>query len=114
MANIYDFFGVDRVSGSGVEVTSAARQPLFLEPKNLTFPGVTIVAGTLANFAAGGIPEWKPLIALVIAVVFGGFLIAIGLTDPQNRERKLIQWFVGVVNTALLWMAVWGVSSIQW
>lgn len=112
MASIFDFFGVDRVSGSGFEVATAGRQPLFLEAKNLTFPGVTVVAGMLVNVAAAGIPEWKALIALAVALVFGGFLIAIGLTDPKNTERRLVQCFVGVVNTALLWIAVWGVSNI--
>ena len=95
-------------------MASAGRQPLFLEPKNLTFPGVTIVAGSIVNFVSGGIPEWKPIVALVIALVFGGFLIAMGLTDPKNTERRLVQWFVGLVNTVLLWMAVWGVASIPW
>lgn len=92
----------------------ASNQPLFLTAKNLTFPGVTVLGGLILNFivkntGADGAALW---IALAIALVFGGLLTWIGLTDPKNRQSKPIQLVVGIINTALLWIALFGVSSI--
>jgi len=89
-------------------------EPLFLTAKTLTFPGVAVVGGTILNFITKntGVGEGAIWIALAIAVVFGGFLIFLGITDEKNKERKAVQLFVGVINTALLWITLWGVSSI--
>lgn len=93
---------------------SKSNQPLFLEPKNLSFPGVTVVGGTILNFLIKntGAQSSAIWIALAVAVAFGGFLIFLGLSDKQNRQPRLVQVFIGIVNTALLWILLFGVSSL--
>jgi hypothetical protein len=110
--SIRDWFSIRKAGGGVADFSEPGRQPLFLEYKNLTFPGVVVVAGTIVNFAASGAPELKLGIAALIAIIFGGFMIWIGLTDKENAERKPIQAFVGLVNTALLWITIYGMANL--
>jgi hypothetical protein len=87
---------------------------LFLEKKNLTFPGVSVVSGVILNFttATFGGADNKVWIAAIIAVLFGGFIVYLGLKDKENKESGPSQFFVGLVNTLLLWITTYGVASV--
>ncbi len=97
------------------EASATDRQPLFLTAENLTFPGVTVIAGTLLNALVSDTSNLRIWVAGIIAAIFGGFITWVGLTDPLNQPTprdKKIQGFVGFINTALLWISILGVASI--
>ncbi|MBV1778683.1 hypothetical protein KRR55_06095 [Paeniglutamicibacter sp. ABSL32-1] len=86
-----------------------------MTPENLTFPGVAVVAGSLMNFFADNLGGSRLWISLVIAVVFGAFVTMLAFT-AKNRVsstgKNITDIFVGLVNTLLLWITTFGVSSL--
>ena len=88
------------------------KQFTYLDPKNITYPGVAVIAGAMLNFTEGdaGVRLW---VSLVIALLFGGFILYLGLTDENNAERKIVQVFTFFVNTFLLWVTIFSVSVVS-
>lgn len=104
-----------RVESDVRNLTGDQNQALFLTAGNLTFPGVAVVAGSILNFLAVNIGGNRLWIALIIALVFGGFVTWLALTDPkadQTGQGKVKGGFVGLINTVLLWISTFGVSSL--
>jgi uncharacterized membrane-anchored protein len=107
-----------RTQEAGTETVSSdadSNQALYLTPGNLTFPGVTVAAGAILNFVATDSGGTRLVIAAIIAFVFGSFITYLGLSDSQAHQdarSRTISVFVGVINTALLWISIYGVSSI--
>lgn len=107
-----DFLGYPKPS-----VGLAADTPqqfTFLDPKNITYPGVAVAAGVILNFIVTnltGEPS-RIWVSLIIAVVFGGFILWQGLSDRNNAQSKPSQVFVAVVNTALLWILIFSVAAV--
>lgn len=92
-------------------------QSLFLTPANLTFPGVAVVAGVILNFFNANLGGSRFLVALGVALVFGVILTVVAFTEGDNivklsPVKTILALFIGLVNTALLWITIFGVSSI--
>lgn len=94
---------------------ATSQDALWLSKENLTFPAVTVVAGIILNFVLDSTNGPRVWWSLTIAVIFGGFLTYLGISDPKSPKTsrdRAIAVFVGLVNTVLLWITIWGVSSI--
>lgn len=90
---------------------------LFFDLKSLTFTGSTAVAGLLVGFLVGwlGIPEFRILVALGVAVLFGiGItLLAIFNDEQVGGTRVVVQAVIlGVFNTFVLWVSISGVAVV--
>lgn len=110
-----DFLSLRRRSTGDFEAASESNQALYLTAGNLTFPGVTVVAGTILNFVTDDADAGRIWIALAIALIFGAFITWLAWTDEKavtTTNGRATELFVGLVNTALLWISIYGVSSI--
>lgn len=108
-----DFLGYPRPT-----VGLAADTPqqfTFLDPKNITYPGVAVVAGVILNFVVTNITgsASRIWVSLIIALIFGGFILWQGLADPHNAQSKPSQVFVFAVNTTLLWILIFSVAAVD-
>lgn len=109
---------VEKQSDTGA-TGSTTNQPIFLEPKTLTFSGVTLAAAAIYNFfiVNSGLftiegfkltPFW---FAGIISALIGIGLIWVGLAQDGNTDSKPKQIVTGIFNTFLLWIAVFGASA---
>lgn len=113
MANLPDFLAVETTGAdAGLAAVDTKKQPLFLTAGNLTFPGVTVVAGSILNTVAHDSGTWRAWVTVIIAAVFGGFITWLSYSDTDSTKKKATDIFVGVVNTVLLGISMYGVSSI--
>jgi hypothetical protein len=79
----------------------------------VTFPGVTVVAGVISNFIVDNFGGARLSVTGIIAALFGAFIITLGLTDDKRpKDNVLVSVLVGVINTVLLWIGIYGVASI--
>jgi hypothetical protein len=98
--------------GSGV-----ADRSLYLTASNLTFPGVAVVAGVILNFLTANLGGNRFWVALAIAVLFGIIVVLRGFLSPDDVTTatpgdKVLAIITAMINTVLLWIAIFGVSSI--
>ncbi|WP_182378686.1 hypothetical protein [Nocardioides sp. WS12] len=113
MANLPDFLAVTTPNPAApIAQEDPKKQPLFLTAGNLTFPGVTVVAGSILNAVASDSGTTRAWATVVIALAFGGFITWLSYSDADSTKKKATDIFIGVVNTALLAISMYGVSSI--
>ena len=87
MASLPEFLAVKTSDPAVVAAApNAKKQPLFLTAGDLTFPGVTVVAGSILNAVAGDSGTWRAWAAAIIAVVFGAFIT--WLSPPRTRTAR--------------------------
>ncbi|GAA3920835.1 hypothetical protein [Microbacterium invictum] len=93
----------------------APKQFTYLDPKNITYPGVAVVAGVILNFIVSNVTGsgTRLWVSLLIALAFGGFILWQSLTDKNNAQPVASQIFVLVVNTVLLWIAIFSVAAVE-
>jgi len=103
-------------SGAVETETGPVNQNPFLTKQNLTFSGLSVAAAAIINFFARDAGTARLVAAALVAAAFGGFLIFLALIDA-NRETgpgvKPTIWFLGIVNTMLLFISIYGVASID-
>lgn len=103
-------------TAGGTRSTSAAGTPTFLSTESLTFPGISLISVGLVTIwekAVGHDVSTANIAAL--AASLGAFLIIWGLLMSTNDGRKWPNWFgqlaIGVINTALLFGVMLGVTT---
>lgn len=84
-----------------------AAKNVFLTKESLTFPGVSLAGAAILRFA-DSMPDKKW--AVLIAVLLGGFVMAVGLTTGKRTQP--VEWVsdvgVGLINIMLLAVAIYG------
>lgn len=84
-----------------------AAKNVFLTKESLTFPGVSLAGAAILRFLDSS-PD--KLWAVLIAVLLGGFVMAIGLAT--GTRTKPVEWIqdvgVGLINILLLAVAIYG------
>lgn len=93
--------------GGGPNSTS-----VFLTPASLTFAGVSAVAGGILNFILGQWGGSRLWLSCAIAVVFGLVITLVGPVPPGGFGEKLKYYFIGFINTFMLWIGIFGVASL--
>jgi hypothetical protein len=109
-----DFLGYPKPSGFSPS-SAIPVQYTYLDPKNITYPGVAVIAGVILNFLATNVTgeASRIWVSLIISLIFGGFILFKGLTDGNNAEGVVTQVFVCLVNTFLLWIVVFSVAAVD-
>jgi hypothetical protein len=105
-------------AAGAVEVAGARdddnKKSYYLSKESLTFPGVAAAAGTILR-VIDSTP--RKLVALIVAVLLGGALVAIGYQRTPQAERdkpgfRLEAVLMAVLNIGLLWVAILGVAVL--
>jgi hypothetical protein len=103
-------------AAGGTDVTSAKSTPTFLSTESLTFPGVSLISLGLVQIwnKAAGVPATPTQVAFM-AGALGLILIVWGLlgitNDRKNVRNTVGQIIIGVLNTAVLYGVMIGVST---
>ncbi|WP_231745474.1 hypothetical protein [Arthrobacter sp. EpRS71] len=111
-----DFLSLRPRPSDDAGVLSDANKALYLTAGNLTFPGVTVFAGVILNFVTSNTDGNRLWIALAIALIFGAFITWLAWSDPKEVTTPQVrgtQIFIGFFNTMLLWISIFGVSSVE-
>lgn len=102
-------------SSSG-KAKQSPTQNLFVTAQSLTFSGVTLVGGVVLNFLTANIGGTRLWVALGVAVVLGLIVTAVAIATPHSSwtgaPNKLIAVVIALVNTFVLWISLFGISSI--
>jgi len=104
-------------AGEQAPAGGGTQEATYLSAESLTFPGLTgfatILMGVIARVQDEAVKDWE---VVVIGIVLGGMLIALGLYDPERVKKNqfgvVVQVIVGVCNTVLLIAAMFGIVAI--
>lgn len=101
-------FAVRPIGGSaGALADDDGAKNVFLTKESLTFPGVSLAGAAILQFIDETPAKGA---ALLLAIVLGGFVMAIGLATGQRSG--IVDWItdigVGVMNILLLAVAIYG------
>ena len=107
--------GRDRTAG-GTTSTSAPATPTFMSTESLTFPGISLISLGLVTIWEKAVGHDVSNLQIgVLAGILGLVLIIQGFLMNTNDGRKWPNAFgqlaIGVINTALLYGVMLGVTS---
>lgn len=97
---------------AGVGRGAANATSVFLTPASLTFAGVSAVAGGILNFILGQWGGSRLWLSCAVAAVFGLVIILIGPVPAGGFGERLKYYFIGFINTFMLWIGIFGVASL--
>lgn len=95
--------------------TAPPVKSLFVTVQSLTFSGVTIIGGVALNFITANIGGSRFWVALGVAVVLGLIVTIVSIHNKDTSWQagnKAIALVIALVNTFVLWVSLFGISSI--
>jgi hypothetical protein len=92
-------------------------QGVFVDPKTLaSFPIAASVVTTISQIVVRAMGGNMVIVALIVSLLIGALIVAITMSEPTARPRKLLEWVItiaiAVINSMLLYAAVVGVGQI--
>jgi hypothetical protein len=106
-----------RVSPDAVEPETSS-QGVFVDPKTLlSFPIATAVTSSLSQVLANLTGIDLKTIGFIVALLVGGLIFAITMSDRSARPKTGMAWAVAIgiaaINSLLLYAAMVGINKIK-